>query len=203
MTEITMAKMSQLSETQKEEVRKIFVTSYYKDMKTLHRDTERLLGGFRRLLQEDLIRVAMDGDRPVAMVGCSTNKRRAMEVNKEDFLSNFGFIWGNVGYFSFRKEYGEPLAIDDDTLYFECVATNEADRRQGVAGQMLLNLIETEPYKTFALDVVDSNGRAQSVYERIGFREMHRKKSWIGKIFMDYSESIWMSRPKHLPGVPE
>ena len=65
MTEITMAKMSQLTEAQKEEVRKIFVTSYYKDMKTLHRDTERLLGGFRRLLQEDLIRVAMDGDRPV------------------------------------------------------------------------------------------------------------------------------------------
>lgn len=81
MTEITMAKMSQLSETQKE-VREIFVTSYYKDMKTLHRDTERLLGGFRRLLQEDLIRVAMDGERPVAMVGCSTNQRRAMEVNK-------------------------------------------------------------------------------------------------------------------------
>ena len=167
MTEITMAKMSQLSETQKEEVREIFVTSYYKDMKTLHRDTERLLGGFRRLLQEDLIRVAMDGERPVAMVGCSTNKRRAMEVNKEDFLSNFGFIWGHVGYFSFRKEYGEPLAIDDDTLYFECVATNEADRCQGVAGRMLLKLIETEPYETFALDVVDSNGRAQSVYRKI------------------------------------
>lgn len=203
MTEIKMAKMSQLSETQKEQVRKIFVTSYYKDMKTLHRDVERLLGGFRRILQEDLICVAMYGERPVAMVGCSTSQRRAMEVNKEDFLANFGMFWGHVGYYSFRKEYGEPLPIDDETLYFECVATNEADRRQGVAGQMLLNLIETEPYKTFALDVVDSNGRAQSVYERIGFREVHRKKSWIGKIFMDYSESIWMSRPKHLQNLPE
>lgn len=203
MPEITMAKMSQLSEAQKEEVRKIFVASYYKDMKTLHRDTDRLLAGFRRLLQEDLIRVAMIGERPVAMVGCSTNQRRAMKVNKADFLDNFGFIWGHVGYFSFDKEYGGPLAIDNETLYFECVATNEADRRQGVAGNMLLKLIETEPYRTFALDVVDSNGRAQSVYERIGFREVHRKKSWIGKIFMDYSESIWMSRPKHLSGVSE
>jgi ribosomal protein S18 acetylase RimI-like enzyme len=59
------------------------------------------------------------------------------------------------------------LDIDDDTLYFECVATNEADRCQGVAGRMLLKLIETEPYETFALDVVDSNGRAQSVYRKI------------------------------------
>ena len=107
MTEITMAKMSQLSETQKEDVRKIFVSSYYKDMKTLHRDTDRLLGGFRRLLQEDLIRVATVGERPVARVGCSANQRRAMEVNKEDFLANIGLHRGHVGYFSVRKEYGE------------------------------------------------------------------------------------------------
>ena len=42
-----------------------------------------------------------------------------------------------------------------------------------------------------------------SSQERNGFREVHRKKSWIGKIFMDYSESIWMSRPKHLPNPSE
>ena len=48
--------MSQLSEAQKEEVRKIFVTSYYKDMKTLHRDTKSLI--------DDLIKINFSNSRP-------------------------------------------------------------------------------------------------------------------------------------------
>lgn len=198
MPELNVVTMDTLTDDQKDKVKEIFVGSYYKEMKVLSPKKENLLRGFTHVLREEAIHVAMLDDEPVAMAGCSTNKRRSMQAHKKDFLANFGIVMGPFGTACFKKEFETPLQITDDTLYFECVATAEAHRRKGIATEMLSELIRTLPYQTFSLDVYNTNDCAKRIYERIGFKETGRKKSLIGKIFLDYQENIWMSRPKSL-----
>lgn len=196
--DMTVVRMTTLTDEQKDRVRQIFIDSYYKEMKILSSEREHLLEGFNHVLIEEAIHVAMIGDEPVAMAGCSTNKKRSMVADKKDFLAYFGRVMGPFGVVCFKKEFETPLKISDDTLYFECVATAEAHRGKGIASEMLSELIRTLPYKTFSLDVYNTNERAKRVYDRLGFKETGRKKSLLGKFFLGYQENIWMSRPKSL-----
>ena len=71
-----------------------------------------------------------------------------------------------------------------EELQLASVAVKEAFRRQGIARRLILEMIcqaRERGAKEFWLDVRESNAAARRLYERLGFREVYRRKSYYRK----------------------
>jgi ribosomal protein S18 acetylase RimI-like enzyme len=91
-----------------------------------------------------------------------------------------------------------------DELYVDGVAVAAAARGQGIGSKLLaeaMSIAQEGGWRWLRLDVIDTNPRAQALYERLGYRvtkveRMGPLRRWTG-----FGAIISMERPVDAPGV--
>jgi ribosomal protein S18 acetylase RimI-like enzyme len=78
----------------------------------------------------------------------------------------------------------------------EFVATSKKYRGQGVASAIMKYLYTFSEYNEYILEAADTNIPAVKLYEKLGYREIYRKKQKFGKyiginylVYMKYSKN--------------
>lgn len=89
-----------------------------------------------------------------------------------------------------------------EELQLASVAVKESFRRQGIARRLILEMERQgreQGAKEIWLDVRESNGAARRLYEKLGFREVYRRKNYYRK---PKEDALVMFRPADgaLPG---
>lgn len=176
----------------RDEVAKVFVDAYYKDLNFFTKDKEKLKNTFRHSFCRDVIFLAEMNGEIIGMLGCSNNKMRAMHIDKKQLKAHFGFVIGSISYRFMKKEFNTPLSYPDSTGYIECVATLEKARGKGIATSLLKYVLQHQPYQEFILEVTDTNQIAYQLYQRMGFSELERKKEKFSRL-KGFNEKIYMS----------
>ncbi|MBP2622628.1 GNAT family N-acetyltransferase [Streptococcus oricebi] len=122
---------------------------------------------------------------------------RAVSIDKKELKKSFGRLKTFLLSMTF-KEFEEALPFPATTGFFEFVAVKKSFRRQGLASQMMRQVMELAPYKDYVLDVKDSNVSAISCYQKLGFKEFARKPKSRFTRQKDFKELILM---EYLPGA--
>lgn len=189
---ITIRRMSDYERDVRDDVARVFVDAYYKEMRSLTKEKEVLQKAFQHAFCGDVIYLAEMDNEIVGMLGCSNNKKRAMHLDKKQLRKHLGFMIGSFSYSVMKKEFNTPLSYPDHTGYIECLGTMEKARAKGVATSLMKYVMKVEPYHEFILELIDTNQTAYEIYKRLGFSVVKRKKEKLSKIY-GFDERIYMA----------
>ncbi|MDD2493530.1 MAG: GNAT family N-acetyltransferase [Bacilli bacterium] len=173
------------------EVVSIFVAAYYDELKTISKSKDKLEQAFITAIQKEFFYIAERNREIVGILACTTNKKRALVINKSTFQKNLGFFKGFLYYLLLKEEFNKDLPYPNEVGYIECVATTPSARGKGVATTLLHYVLTNLPIKHYLLEVVDTNKSAIRIYEKAGFKETHRKKTNFPKL-KGFNEKIYM-----------
>ena len=194
-------KANELPPQFQKQMSEIFVDGWYKDLKIISRDRAKLERAFQHIFSLEDFYVAVVGHQINAFVGISDRKdqRRIVAFDKRELRRHLGFFKGSLANWALRKEMIKrkyPFEIQADTGVIEFVATRTSARGQGLAGKLIAHVMEVEHYKTYVLEVVDTNSGAIKLYERLGFFEFTREKSPYPPKQAGFEYMIYMKREK-------
>lgn len=181
MGEIEIKIMSDLEEHIKIQVSKIFVEGFYKDLSRLTKDVDKLTRVFENAFIEDACYVALLNNKAVGMICCSSIKTKAINIEKQKFLKELGFVKGSIAYAILKSEFNKSIEYTEKTIFIECMATGTESRGMGVGTALLQYIIDSLPYTEYILDVLDTNENAIGLYSKMGFKEFKRKQEKHGK----------------------
>lgn len=181
MKEIEIKRMCDLDDNAKYQVAEVFVQGFYKELSAISKDMDKLIKAFENAFIEEACYLAMINNKVVGMVCCSDSKTRAVNIEKQKFLKEFGFIKGNIVYRILNSEFNKPIEFSENIAFVECMATRVESRGKGVATALLQYVINKLPYTEYILDVTDTNEKAIGLYKKVGFKEFERKKEKYGK----------------------
>jgi len=120
-------------------------------------------------LNPDYAFVALDGESLVGLVGFHDAQGQLVDIQYGTLLQHFGLLRGNWSAFLGILLSREPQPGE---FLLDGIAVHADARGQGV-GTRLFEAVFTHAaecgYAFIRLDVVDSNPRAQQLYERLGF----------------------------------
>jgi ribosomal protein S18 acetylase RimI-like enzyme len=126
--------------------------------------------------------LAIIEDKLVGMLAMDDDRGQSMKFSFSDLSREFGGIGGAVRYYwlNFISLIEKQPA---GTLRIAAIAVAEEARGKGI-GSLLLKYAEdfaqTQKYRALVLEVVDTNLRARSLYEKLGF--IHTKTYSFGFI---------------------
>lgn len=193
--ELKFELLSELDTSYRKEVSQLFVESYYKDLKFLTKDCQKLSHGLEHIFNADVIFVALDKEKIVGMLACANNKKRALTLDKKEYIKHFGHFKGRISFNIMSKIFHAPLDYSDETTYIEAVATSVAARGKGVATQLMNHVFEKLSYTSYVLDVADTNTKAIRLYEKLGYQEFKRMPAKFPKQ-MGFNYSVYMKKSK-------
>lgn len=126
----------------------------------------------------DQMLVAKIEDKLVGMLGIDDDRSPFMKYKFSNLTGEFGLIGGITRYL-WSKFIGLIEMKAPGTLRIAAIAVEEEARGKGF-GKHLLDAAESyarsQKYRAIVLEVVDTNPRARSLYERFGFRLCKTKK---------------------------
>lgn len=155
----------------------VFVDGYYKDLKTLTSDREKLVLIFKEAFVPQTFYVALLDGTVAGILACANNQARAMALDKSVVVKQLGWLKANLLYPYLRTEFNTPLAYPDTTAYIEAVATHHQARGKGVATRLLAYVLKNLPYDEFRLTVTDRNRAAIHIYTKHGFEQIDELKA--------------------------
>ncbi|MDQ0230159.1 GNAT family N-acetyltransferase [Metabacillus malikii] len=179
---ISIKPMNRFDKDISREVAAVFVEGYEKDLAFLSNDREKLIDAFRKQICRDVFFVATIEDEIVGILACSTNKKRAITIDKTILRNSFGYIKGSFAYHFMEDEFNKKLDCGDDTCYIECVATAIKSRGKGVSIELMRYVLENEAFQRYYLEVVDTNAVALRLYKKLGFTEFKRTKESFSRM---------------------
>lgn len=191
MEEIEIKRMCDLDDNAKRQVAEVFVEGFYEELSGISKSIDKLIKVFENAFIEESCYLATINNVVVGMVCCSDSKTRAVNIEKQKFLKEFGFIKGNIVYRILNSEFNKPIEFNENIAFVECMATRVESRGKGVATSLLQYIINNLPYTEYILDVTDVNEKAISLYKKAEFKEFERKKERHGKQ-KGFNERIYM-----------
>jgi ribosomal protein S18 acetylase RimI-like enzyme len=208
MSEVDVVIEQGLPEALREQAVELFEEAFGPKMRMAIREPEKRMAFLRRAYVASHVVIARDDDRLLGMAGLSTNGEPyaggLLDVSWDprpyrDLLGWAGAAWAVWGL---RLGDHSPTA---DEVYIDGIAVAPEARGRGVGTRLLeeINRIAHRQGKLFVrLDVVDTNPRAQALYERLGYRvtkvqSFHWKQRWVG-----FGATISMEQPV-APPEPE
>ncbi|MFD3260180.1 GNAT family N-acetyltransferase [Paenibacillus lentus] len=196
MHSIFVTKMMDTSRDVREEVAQVFVDGYYDELSYFTKDRRKLILAFKNLFNAEVLYLAEMEGEIVGMLGCSSNRQRAMPVQLEPLKEAFGAQVGELAYQVLKNEFNTALLHDDETGYIECVATLKGARGKGVSTTLMKYVMDELPYRRFLLEVTDANHAARRLYQKMGFREIERTveenaevQGFQARIYMEWSRA--------------
>jgi len=172
-------KADQLPFDPRPQLSRIFVEGFYPWIKHFSRDKEQLIAAFSHTFDLRCFYIAMENDEIAAMAAC-TDGNAPVFLDRKIFIQTMGVLRGCYTYYvlgRYIRNSGYPFKLSRTTGSIEYVATAEAYQGRGIAQGLLTHIINTEVYTAYVLEFADTNTTAFRLYERLGFKEIDRKKA--------------------------
>ena len=156
----------------------------------------RALPFVRTVMRADQAFVALDGSgRLLGMAGYRSREGSFAGGSVEDLRAHYGPL-GAAWRLPLLLALGRETPHDDFVLDGICVA--EDARGRGI-GSALIGAICDEArargHGTVRLEVVDSNPRAQALYERLGFAVAHKTPIGVLRVVFGFRAALTMIKP--------
>jgi ribosomal protein S18 acetylase RimI-like enzyme len=184
----------------RETISEIFVDAYGKDLRFFAKDPARLQRALAHMFALEYFYVAVIDHEIAGMAVCVDTGHFCIRGDRKTLARHLGIVKGLCAnalfkyYFNKTPKY--PVAVDAKTASVEFVATRAAYRKKGVASAIMNHLFTLPEYDRYILEVADTNTSALALYEKLGYREVYRKKQPFGKyiglnylVYMIYSKN--------------
>jgi ribosomal protein S18 acetylase RimI-like enzyme len=117
------------------------------------------------------------------VIGCTDHNSLCINPVRKIFIKHLGLFKGFIAFFIFKKYIAEPplkkypLTMTERTGLVEFVATKPKYFKKGVAMTMLNHIHTQTDFDEYVLEVADTNTKAISLYNKMGYKEIARKKT--------------------------
>ena len=159
-------------------------------------DRDRVIALLEAALVGDCAFAAVRDDQLLGLLGFHHGKQQLINIGLGTLLKQFGLLKGLwralIGMILSRQPAAGELLMDG-------IAVHPDARGQGVGTRLfdaLFAFAQAEGYSTIRLDVVNSNPRAQQLYERLGFVAVKTESVPFLK-GMGFTASTTMQRTVH------
>ena len=179
----------------REKITELYVEELYDiGLKFFSNNKEKLKKVFLNMIAPEYFYVVIIDNELAGMAACLDKGHLCINANFKSFVIHLGLFKGLIANLEF-KDYSEKYGkyIDDKTARIENVATNSKYKRKGIASAIIKHIFSLSEYKHYFLEVADTNMNALKLYEKLGFKEVYRKKVMPGSginylIYMKYSK---------------
>ena len=154
----------------------------------------RALAYLERVIREDHVIVALEGDRLLGFAGFRTPEGSFAVGEEADLVAIYG-RWGGAWRGALMRHLSSE--VDNVNFLLDGLCVAQGHRSQGL-GRALMGAIAAEArlrgYPGVRLDVVRENTRARALYARLGYHET--KTQGIGWLrpFFGFSAAVTMVR---------
>jgi len=179
-------KLSELDESQMDQVISVFIEGFYNIMSVISKDKEKLHRLFKNSFDSDITYAYLHNGDALGFLGLGNNQKRALSLDKDNFMKVIpetmpGFA-ANTMYKAMCSSMCKPHAGSSHEIYIDFIATYPEYRSSGI-GTKLIEFIRGDlGYKTIVLDVMTKNPRAKKFYERMGFKVIKTKLDIITRL---------------------
>lgn len=148
---------------------RIYFEAFQKKLRPLYGAKEKLLAIFARDIHPEQAIVALEGGTLVGLAGLQLQHRPFLEPRWQTFVDEYGLLPALVRY---------PLVstmehtAGDGELLLDSLSVAASARGRGIGSlllQAVLHFARQHGFRSVGLDVVDTNPRARTLYERHGF----------------------------------
>ncbi len=154
----------------------------------------RALAYLDRVMRSDHVITAMAGDQLVGLAGFKTPSGAFASGNWRDMrmvYGRMGALWRLALLGALQSE------VDNDRFLIDGICVGRAHRGQGI-GRALIEALCDEAarrgYPAIRLEVIDSNVRARSLYEQVGFRTIKHDELGLLRHAFGFSSAATMVR---------
>ena len=153
----------------------LFEGAFGDKMRLAIRDGQKRIAIMEQLIIADHVVIARDGDQLLGMAGLSSlgppfqGGLMGQSWDPRPLRHVLGWVGATWAILSLRLADHHPAA---DELYIDGLAVAAAARGQGIGSRLLAEIAATARRGGLGfvrLDVVDTNPRAQALYERLGY----------------------------------
>lgn len=174
-------KASKLTFNPRAQMAAIFADGFYDHgLKFFSKDKAKLARATEHIFLLDSFYVAVEDEEVMAFVGVAPDRPPPVKLDAKILRQHLGLFRGSLaawGLGRFMVGVTYPCEVGKDTGCIEFVATAAAHRGKGLAKILLTHVMETEPYKDYILEVIDTNKPAIAAYEKLGFKEFAKEPS--------------------------
>ena len=183
----------------RETISEIFVDAFGKDLRFFSKDPARLRRAFAHMFALEYFYLAVIDNEIAGMTVCVDTGHFCVKGDLKTLARHLGIVKGLCANallkYYFNKSPKYPIPVEAKTASVEFVATRAAYRKRGVASAILQHLFTLPEYDRYILEVADTNTGALALYEKLGYREVYRKKQPFGK-HVGVNYLIYMICPK-------
>ncbi len=190
---------SDIGESVRSKFGAIFADGFSQWLQYFSKDNEKLAPAFAHMFILDAFYVAIVDGGIAGFSACTNGKTPPVRLDSKELRRHLGFLRGSIAGVMLKNElenHRYPFPIEPETGSIEVVATGKEYRGKGVASSIIRHIISATPYRSYVLEVADTNTPAVSLYNQLGFKEFlrvphkHSKHSGINfMVYMKYDKS--------------
>ena len=168
-----------------EKISELFVEAFGKDLKTISKNTHKLVKAFSHMFVLDYFYLGIIDNEIAGMMACVNREHYCIKHNKKILVKNLGLIKGllaNMIISKYINKYPKyPVEMDETTGSIEFVATNKKYRKKGIATSIMEYIFSLNMYEKYILEVADTNEQAYNLYRKLGYKEVNKIKQNLPK----------------------
>ena len=183
----------------RETISELFVDAFGNDLRFFSKDPARLQRAFAHIFALEYFYLAFIDHEIAGMAVCVDTGHFCIRGDWKTLVRHLGIVKGlcaNALFkYYFNKSPKYPVPLEAKMASVEFVATRGAYRKRGIASAIMRHLFTLPEYDRYILEAADTNTNALALYEKLGYREVYRKKQPFGKyiglnylIYMIYSK---------------
>lgn len=170
---------SALGDGARQEIGRLYAEGFGHWLRFFSRDTAVLTRAFQHMFLTEQFYVAEMNRRVAGTAACTDGRTAPVKLDNAELKKHLGFFKGTIAAMALKPQLEKlryPFPLTASTATIEFVSTDMRHRRQGVAGAVIRHIIENTAYKSYVLQVADTNTGALKLYKSLGFREIARVK---------------------------
>ncbi|MEL6308510.1 MAG: GNAT family N-acetyltransferase [Chloroflexota bacterium] len=173
-----------IPENEIERTATLYYEAFRQKLQPIFRDETRGIAVLSQSMQTDYGIVALVDDKVVGIAGFKDAQGSLTNIQPHNVTDVFGFFggWARLLALSLFERKVEP-----NVLLMDGIVVDASMRGKGIGSRLLDAVIDhagENGYSQVRLDVVDTNPRAQQLYERKGFVATHTEThAWLKPIF--------------------
>lgn len=149
----------------------IIYDAFEQKIRVLIKSKEKALAIYNKSLKNDQVFYALLDGNVVGLIGLQHKNKTFLEFKYRDLRKYFNPL---QSYFIYRIYKLTSPKIKDDVLRIDSIAVDKSFRSLGIGTQLINKVFEfakNKGFKEVILEVINTNPKAKTLYERIGFKE--------------------------------
>jgi ribosomal protein S18 acetylase RimI-like enzyme len=190
---VQIKQASDIGESVRSKLGAIFADGFSQWLQYFSKDNEKLALAFAHMFILDAFYVAVVDGEIAGFAACTHGKTPAVRLDSRELRRHLGLLRGSFAGMMLKKELENhlyPFPIQQGTGSIEFVATDKKYRGKGVASSIIRHITSATAYRSYVLEVADTNTPAVSLYRQLGFKEFfrvrHKHSKYSGINFMIY-----------------